>query len=128
MDSGGWHAMGSGDPPCLCAVDNFVRGLTANGTNVYVGTDATDVAGIAQADNVVKWNGSAWSAMGSSTGGANGWFPSPTSIESLTTSGSDVFAAGSFQDANGDPLADNVALVTGACRASERARRRRGSW
>jgi hypothetical protein len=114
MDGGGWHAMGLGNGTCGCAVTTFVRGLTANGTNVYVGTDATDVAGIAQADNVVKWNGSAWSAMGSNTGGANGWFPSPTSIESLTTSGSEVFAAGSFQNANGDPLADNVARFDGS--------------
>ena len=29
-----------------------------------------------QADHVVKWNGSAWSAMGSNNAGTDGWFPS----------------------------------------------------
>ena len=39
--------MGAGGGPCGCAVNAFVRGLTAVGTDVYVGTDANDVAGIA---------------------------------------------------------------------------------
>ena len=36
------------------AVDDFVRALAANGTDVYVGTDSVNVAGIAQADHVVE--------------------------------------------------------------------------
>ena len=40
-----------------------------HGTDVYVGTDSVDIAGIPQADHVVRWNGSAWSAMGSDTAG-----------------------------------------------------------
>ena len=70
---------GLGTGPADGAVDTFVRSLTANGTNVYVGTDAVNIAGIAQADHVAKWNGSAWSAMGSNTAGADGWFPASAS-------------------------------------------------
>jgi hypothetical protein len=114
LDGTGWHAMGSGAGSCGCAVSTFVRGLAANGTEVYVGTDANDVAGIPQADHVVRWDGSAWSAMGANTAGANGWFPSVTSINGLTTFGANVFATGSFLDANGDPRADNVAFFDGA--------------
>ena len=88
--------------------------LAAHGTNVYVGTDAINIAGIAQADHVAKWNGSAWSAMGSNTAGGDGWFPASTFIYALTTSGSLVFAAGSFQNANGDPLADDIAYFDGS--------------
>ena len=73
---GSWHAMGSGPAPAGGAIEGFVRSIASNGTDVYVGTDSVDVAGIPQADHVVKWNGSAWSAVGSGTGGGNGWFPS----------------------------------------------------
>lgn len=114
MDTaGGWHSMGTGAADGDPAANGFVRSLTANGTDVYVSTDATNIAGIAQADHVAKWNGSSWSAMGSNTDGTNGWFSTTTYIYAMTTSGSLVFASGSFQDANGDPLADNVAYFDG---------------
>ena len=113
FNGSGWHAMGTGPGQGGGAVDSFVRGLTANGTNVYVGTDSVNIAGIALADHVAKWNGSAWSAMGSNSAGGDGWFPASTFINALTTSGSRVFAAGSFQNANGDKLADMVAEFDG---------------
>jgi hypothetical protein len=113
-DSGGWHAMGSGGGPCGCAVGGFVRSLTASGTDVYAGTDAEDVAGIPQADHVARWNGSAWSAVGSNTAGGNGWFPTSGSVDGLKSSGPGVFASGSFQNANADPVADNVAYFDGS--------------
>jgi len=114
LDGAGWHAMGAGSGSSPGAVDSHVRSLTANGTDVYVGTDSVDVAGIPQADHVVKWNGSAWSALGSNAAGTDGWFPTSSFIYALTTSGSRVFAAGSFQNANGDPLADFIAYFDGS--------------
>ncbi len=113
-NSGGWHAMGPGSGLCGCAVTDFVRSLTASGTDVYVGTGANDVAGISQADHVARWNGSTWSAVGSNTAGWDGWFPASGSIDGLTSSGPGVFATGSFQNANGDPVADNVAYFDGS--------------
>jgi hypothetical protein len=114
LPSGGaWQPMGVGGPPCGCAVTTFVRGLTAVGTDVYVGTDANDIAGIAHADHVARWNGSAWSALGADSGGANGWFPTITSINALTGEGANLFVTGSFQNANGDARADNVAFFDG---------------
>jgi trimeric autotransporter adhesin len=113
-DSGGWHAMDSGGGPCGCAVGGLVRSLTASGTDVYAGTVAEDVAGIPQADHVARWNGSAWSAVGSNTAGGNGWFPTSGSVDGLTSSGPGLFATGSFQNANADPVADNVAYFDGS--------------
>jgi hypothetical protein len=113
LDAGGWHAMGSGPAPGGGAVNDFVRSLAASGTDVYIGTDANDVAGIPQADHVAKWNGSAWSALSANTAGTDGWFPTVTSINSLTTSGVGVYAGGNFQNANGDPLADQIAFFDG---------------
>ena len=110
---GSWHALGSGGGPGGGPVDGYVRSLTAHGTDLYVGTDAKDVAGIAQADHVARWNGSAWSAVGSSANGKDGWFPATAFIYAMTTVGPRVFAAGSFQNAGGDPRADQIAYFDG---------------
>ncbi|MCW2989088.1 MAG: hypothetical protein JWM24_2026 [Solirubrobacterales bacterium] len=115
LDGTGWHPMGpAAKPDCLCSVDTFVRSLTAVGTNVYIGTDATDVAGIAQADHVARWNGSAWSAVGANAAGTDGWFPSSAFIYGMANDGTNVYATGSFQNANGDPTADFIASFDGS--------------
>ncbi len=69
------------------AVDSLVRSLAGSGTNVHVGTDSANIAGIPQADHVAKWNGTAWSALGSNTAGSDGYLPASASIDSLRTSG-----------------------------------------
>jgi hypothetical protein len=109
---GAWHAMGTG--PGGKAVDDYVRGLTAVGTNVYVGTDSVNVAGIAEADHVARWNGSAWSALGSNSAGNNGWFPTSAFIYAFAHYGSLLIAAGSFQNANGIAAADHIAYFDGS--------------
>ena len=109
LDGAGWHAMGAGVGTCGCVIDGFVRSLAADAGGVYVGTDVQDVDGIAQADNVVKWDGSDWSALGANGAGDDGWFPASTFIYGMTVNSSVVFATGSFQNANGDPRGDNVA-------------------
>jgi hypothetical protein len=116
LPSGGttWQPMGTGAGSCNCAVTDFVRGLTAVGTDVYIGTDAIDVAGIPEADHVAKWNGSSWSALGAGSGGGNGWFSTTTTINALAGTGSNLFVTGTFQDANGDARADHVAFFDGA--------------
>jgi len=110
---GTWHAMGAGGGTGGGAVDSYVRGLTASGTRVYIGTDSSNVSGIENADHVAGWDGSAWSAVGANTMGTNGWFTTTTFINALVTSGSNVFAAGSFQNANGVATADNIAYFDG---------------
>ncbi len=109
-DGTGWHAMGAGGGACGCVIDGFVRSLAADAGGVYVGTDVKNVNGIAQADNVVKWNGSDWSALGANTAGDNGWFPTSTFIYGMTVNAAGIFATGSFQNANGNPRADAVAM------------------
>jgi hypothetical protein len=112
--SGGtWHAMGSGPGPGGAAVDSFVRSLTAAGTNVYVGTDSVNVGGITNADHVARWDGSSWTAVGSNSAGTDGWFPASSFIYGLATYGSLVVAAGSFQNANGNAAADQIAYFNG---------------
>ena len=103
---GTWRAVGGG-------IDTFVRALTAKGTDVFVGTDKVNVGGIAKADHVVKWTGTAWQALGANSAGTDGWFPATAYIYSLATYESLLFATGSFQNANGQPAADNVAWFDG---------------
>jgi hypothetical protein len=111
-----WQAMGSGPGPGFGAVDSIVRSLTAHGTNVYVGTDSVDIAGIAKADHVAKWDAGtqAFSAMGSNTAGTDGWFNSFAFLNAMTTSGPLVFVTGSFQNANGVATADDIAYFNGS--------------
>lgn len=116
--SGGtWHAMGSGPANHgNAAVWGIVRSLAAHGTDVYVGTDAVDIGQIPQADHVAKWDAvtQSFSAMGSNTASSNGWFPASSFIYAMATSGPLVFAAGSFQNANGEPIADMIAFFDGS--------------
>jgi len=95
------------------AVDGFVRSLASNGTDVYIGTDAVNVAGIPQADHVARWNGSAWTALGANSAGTDGWFPASAFIYAMAASSSQVVATGSFQNADGNPLADHIASFDG---------------
>jgi hypothetical protein len=111
-EPGTWHPMGS-NGGADGAVSGFVRSLTARGTDVYIGTDALNVAGIAQADHVARWNGSAWSALGANGDGTNGWLPTSAYIYGMTTYAGMLFVTGSFQNANGNPRADNVAYFDG---------------
>ncbi|MHB8060202.1 MAG: autotransporter outer membrane beta-barrel domain-containing protein [Gaiellaceae bacterium] len=110
---GTWHAMGTGSSPGSGAVDSYVRSLASSGSNVYIGTDSVNVAGISQADHVAKWNGSAWSALGANSAGTDGWLPASAFIYALAAKGSQVVATGSFQNANGILTADNVASFDG---------------
>jgi hypothetical protein len=113
FDGGGWHALGTGPGPGGGAVDSFVRSLASRGTDVFVGTDSVNIAGIPQADHIARWNGSAWSALGSNASGSDGWLPATAFIYAITTTRSRVVAAGSFQNAGGDARADGIASFDG---------------
>ncbi len=88
----GWIAMGSGmgggnGEPLIPTV----KVLAASGSNVYVG--GTFITARTMATNIARWDGNAWSALGSGMGGA---YPS---VAALAVSGSDLYAGGSFTTA-----------------------------
>jgi hypothetical protein len=107
MYDGTWHAMSPG------AVSGITRSIASDGTNVYIGSDATDIAGIAKADHIAKWDGTTWSALGGNAASTDGWLPASAFINAIATSGSNVFVTGSFQNADGHPTADMVAGFNG---------------
>jgi len=109
-----WSALGSNG-----AGDGAVQGpvnvmtLAVSGSNVYVGGNILDVANIATADYVARWNGNTntWSGLGSN-GAGNGALNAP--VLALAVSGSNVYVGGSFTDARGIATADYVARWSGS--------------
>jgi hypothetical protein len=92
-DGSAWSALGGG-------LNSSVYGLAVSGTNLYAGGDftyATNAGPSAvQVNHIAKWDGSAWSALGSGMGG--GTYPC---VNALAVSGNDLYAGGSFTTAGG---------------------------
>jgi hypothetical protein len=68
-----------------------VLAVATDGTNVYIGGQFTRVGNVA-ANNIAKWNGTEWSALGSGTSGP---------VNAIALNGTDVYAGGNFTDAGG---------------------------
>ncbi|MBI4670852.1 MAG: hypothetical protein HY741_04180 [Chloroflexi bacterium] len=88
-----WQPLGFG-------VDDTVYAVVANGSEVYVGGDFTQLCGEATctsgnvaANAIAKWNGSAWSPLGN---GVNG------SVYAIVASGSTLYIGGDFTQICGD--------------------------
>jgi hypothetical protein len=101
-DGSKWSALGSNGAGLF---NDAVRSISGAGSNLYVGGNFTNVAGIPAADTVVRWNGSSWSALGSN-GSGNGAMTGFVYV--FAVSGSTLYIAGSFQGAAGIPTADNI--------------------
>ncbi len=68
-----------------------------------------DAAGIPTADRLARWDGSAWSALGSN-GAGDGALNDEVDALAVTASGGDLYVGGYFFDAAGIASADHVAL------------------
>jgi hypothetical protein len=71
--------------------DTYVSALAVSGTDLYAGGYFTTAGGVS-ATNIAKWNGSAWSALGSGM---------DHSVSALAVSGNDLYAGGYFTAAGG---------------------------
>ena len=108
-----WSSLGGGTGPTT-GLNGLVYALAvaANG-DVYAGGTFT-LAGGATAKNVAKWDGTAWSSLG--TGAANGVFT--TTINALTVVGNgDLYMGGDFMQADG-AMANRVAKWNGTAWSS----------
>jgi hypothetical protein len=88
-----------------------VFAVAVSGANLYVGGAFFNAAGIAEADYVAKWNGSAWSALGNNGPGTGAIFGY---VRALAAAGPNVYVGGQFVNAAGILAADYVAKWNGS--------------
>jgi hypothetical protein len=95
-DGRAWSAFSSG-VDSTSPWDAYVSALAVSGTNLYAGGHFTTAGGVA-ATNIAKWDGRAWSALGSGmvAYGSLG-------VSALAVSGADLYAGGYFSMAGGAP-------------------------
>jgi hypothetical protein len=100
----GWDHVGNGGTPGTASLNGNVYALHADGTNLYVGGQFTNAGGVASADHIAKWNGTAWS----------GFAPLNGDVHAIAIAGGKLFVGGTFTDAGGDPNADFLAVWNGS--------------
>src|SRR5687768_17123179 len=105
-----WSALGSNGAG-NGALGSAVIALAASAGHLYAGGSFSNAAGIPEADYVARWDGNAWSALGSN-GAGNGPLNSP--VFALAMSGTNVYVGGGFFNAVGIPEADYLALWNGS--------------
>ena len=104
---GGWDNLGTGEAPALGALNGAVYALNADAPGVlYVGGAFTHAGGKSGADHIARWNGTTWTALGSST--LNG------AVHAIAFFGGKVYVGGVFTNAGGNANADFLAVWNGA--------------
>lgn len=108
-DGSAWSQVGGGVPGTGSAFNGSpVGALEFLGTDLYVAGNFTTVGSGVAALNIARWNGSAWSALGSGLKAA----PNTSPVAGLAALGSALYATGNFTNAGG--LTANVAKWDGA--------------
>ncbi len=112
LDGGGWHARPGGGS-CGCAVDSIARSITISAPRCTSAPTARTSAGSAggQRREVERIRVErTWLRHRNN----RRRFPTPTVINGPYSDGTNVYAAGTFVNANGDPKADEIAEFDGS--------------
>lgn len=109
-----WRAVGddgSGGPAITNGLNSGtgVWAMAATPSNLYIGGSFRNAGGVASADFLVRWNGTAYSSVGNVAG--DGVFTSE--VYAITIKNSNVYVGGLFIDASGNPFSDHLARWTG---------------
>lgn len=111
FSAGTWTSLGFGAGN-IGHVTGAVRSLATSGTDLYIGSDAANIASLPTADHVARWDGSQWHALGSNAAGTDGYLPAVTSVFALHVTAGAVYASGSWVNVGGDPTSDFLAGYT----------------
>ena len=103
--TGVWSALGGGigiDPAISATLLPAIRAITVDGENIYVG-GRFDFAGGVRANNVARWDGIQWTAIGQGIGpnAGNGPYDSTSTVYALAAQGGVLYAGGEFTLAGG---------------------------
>lgn len=103
---------GAEDSPRVDALAAFAE-VSGQPARLFVGGRFERAGGIVS-NNVARWNGVTWSALGSGTVGVSGPSPSVTALAGLVVGGSrELYVGGSFSSAGG-VAAQNIAAWNGS--------------
>ncbi len=103
-----WSGLGSGIG--TGSVNDTVFAIAVQGNSVYAGGIFSSAGGVS-ANNIARWDGSRWSALGDGITGSPGGGTVPT-VYALATSGSSVYAGGFYTNA-GHIAVNNLAQWNG---------------
>jgi len=97
-DGVGWHTLGAGDD--FNGAGGNVFALTPFGSDLFVGGQFMTVRGYFWVNNIARWNGSTWSALGvGSEFGANNTNGVNNRVNAITVFGGSLYVGGLFAQA-----------------------------
>ncbi len=108
-DGTAWSALGSDGSQDGAIKNGNVYALATDGSDLYVGGDFYDAAGLPAGDRIARWDGAGWNAMGSG-GPDGGALTGAVNALAVSPSNSDLIVGGYFWDTAGIATADQVAL------------------
>jgi hypothetical protein len=91
-------------------INGWVNALAILGSDQLYAGGAFRITDGGAAKNVVKWNGSSWSALGSGFDGRSD-IGLPGEVKALLVSGDDLYAAGTFMTTGGSTASVNLGLL-----------------
>ncbi len=104
-DGNNWTPLWSPSAFGVTGAGATVKALATSKGDLYVGGSFTTAGGIS-ASNIARWNGQAWSALGTGVSGGT----SPAVYALTTDSSGNLYVGGSFSTASGIPNTVNVAM------------------
>ena len=111
-----WSALGNGldDADVLGGAVFPITALAARGTDIYVGGNFTEINGNVPANYIARWNGAAWSALGSGIGGVPANPANPPVAAIVVDGAGDLFVGGNFTTAGGGGAANLAKFTVGS--------------
>ena len=105
---GGWDHLGHGSSTTISALNGHVDALNTDNPGIlYAGGAFTNAGGVANADHLAKWNGTAWSAV-------NGAVTLNGAVDAIAYHAGRVYVGGQFTNVASNSNINYLAEWTGS--------------